>query len=107
MAIAGVVLTLELPRSIEHWAMWVFRVLFLAGIFGWYVCDSDARGFSRSRWLNVGVILLSLLAVPYYLFASRGARGGFIALGKCIAFLVLLVGASMLGGLATALFVAA
>jgi len=107
MAIAGAVLTLGLSRSTEHWALWVFRVLFLVGIFSWYVCDSNSRGFPRSRWLNVGVILLSLLALPYYLFASRGTKGGFVALGKCLAFVVLLLAASMLGGLASGLFVAA
>lgn len=45
--------------------------------FVWYCRDGDARSFIRSRWLNIGMIIFSLVAVPYYLWRSRpqGQRG--------------------------------
>jgi hypothetical protein len=45
------------------------------------LANSNQRGYARSPWLSVGVVALSVVAVPYYFFRSRGARGGFIALG--------------------------
>jgi hypothetical protein len=45
--------------------------------FRWYRCDSDARGYRRSRWLSAGVVALAVATIPYYLVRSRrdGERG--------------------------------
>ena len=45
--------------------------------FRWYRCDSDARGYRRSRWLSTGVVALTVATIPYYLVRSRrdGERG--------------------------------
>ena len=45
--------------------------------FVWYCRDGDARSYIRSRWLNVGMITVTMLTVPYYLWRSRprGQRG--------------------------------
>lgn len=50
-------------------------------LFAWYAIDSDHRGYKRSRWLNLAFVALGILALPYYLFRTRGAKAGFIALG--------------------------
>ena len=50
-------------------------------IFLWYWLDTNERGYRRSVWLNFGVVALALFALPYYFFASRGAKQGSIALG--------------------------
>jgi formate hydrogenlyase subunit 4 len=63
-------------------------------IFGWYRIDSSQRGYRRSPWLNVGVVLLALVALPVYFFRSRGAKGGLTATAI---FLAGIIGYSVLG----------
>ena len=48
-------------------------------LFLWYRLDSDEHDYPRSIWLNTGVIGLALIALPYYLFRTRGALKGLIA----------------------------
>jgi TonB family protein len=50
-------------------------------IFLWYRIDARRRDFHRGRLLNIGIVTISYLAIPYYLFRSRGLRGGLVALG--------------------------
>jgi hypothetical protein len=57
--------------------------------FAWYRMDSEQIGYRRSVWLNVGVLALAVVALPYYFFRSRGAKRGFIAVGL---FILLLLG---------------
>jgi len=59
----------------------VYMVLGLLLLFAWYRLDADQRGYRRSPFLNVGVILFAIVALPYYFFRSRGAKGGFLATG--------------------------
>jgi hypothetical protein len=60
-------------------------------IFTWYRRDSDERQYRRSRWLNIGIILLTPVAVPYYLLRSRPRGQKLRALLKCAGFAVLMV----------------
>jgi hypothetical protein len=56
--------------------------------FRWYCCDSDARGYRRSRWLSAGVVALTLATIPYYLVRSRrdGERApALLAYAACLA----------------------
>jgi hypothetical protein len=39
--------------------------------FLWYCADSDERGFRRPRWLGAAMILLTPIAVPWYLVRTR------------------------------------
>jgi formate-dependent nitrite reductase membrane component NrfD len=39
--------------------------------FLWYRIDSDERNYKRSRGLNTAMIVLTILAMPYYLLRSR------------------------------------
>jgi peptidoglycan/LPS O-acetylase OafA/YrhL len=59
--------------------------------FLWYRIDSDERRYPRSRWLNIGVIILTIVAVPYYLVRSRPAGQKLRALLKCVGFALLMV----------------
>jgi hypothetical protein len=59
--------------------------------FLWYVADSDERGFRRPRWLGAAMILLTPVAVPWYLIRTRDGRAraqallGYAgALGLCV-----------------------
>jgi hypothetical protein len=33
--------------------------------FLWYCRDRDARGYPRSRWLNIAMVALTIVALPY------------------------------------------
>jgi hypothetical protein len=41
--------------------------------------DSDERGYKRSALLNVGVIALAIVVLPYYFFRTRGFARGLAA----------------------------
>ncbi|MEJ2346747.1 MAG: hypothetical protein P8076_00815 [Gammaproteobacteria bacterium] len=56
------------------------RFLAVTLLFLWYHLDSEQRGYRRSGWLNVAVVCIAVVALPYYLFRSRGARRGGVAL---------------------------
>lgn len=71
----------------------VFSVIATLLIFIWYRFDSDERSYRRSPFLSVAVVALSVLALPYYFYKSRGFRRGSVAVGLffvcCAAYLVL------------------
>src|SRR5215217_9682495 len=39
-------------------------------VFRWYVLDAEERAFRRSRRLDLAIVAIFLLAMPYYLFRS-------------------------------------
>ena len=67
-----------------------FLVLFLT--FLWYRLDSDSRGFRRTPLLSAAIVGITILALPYYLFRTRGFRNGFLD-----TLVVLLVGVGYSG----------
>jgi hypothetical protein len=58
--------------------------------FLWYRTDSEARGYPRSRWLNVGMIVLTIFTMPYYLVRSRPRGQKLRALLRCAGFALLM-----------------
>ncbi|MGY1426505.1 hypothetical protein [Lysobacter sp. A289] len=78
------------PGVITPPSAFAFAVVGGLLIFAWYRLDSDQLGYRRSPWLNVGVVGLSLLALPYYFFRSRGVKRGTVASVVFIAALLLL-----------------
>lgn len=48
-------------------------------LFFWFRLDSDERNYRRSVLLNVGVIGLSIVVLPYYFFRTRGFARGLAA----------------------------
>lgn len=65
--------------------------------FAWYRQDSDARHYARSRWLNTGMVVLTVLAMPYYLLRSRPPGQKLRAILKCAGFALLMVLATATG----------
>jgi hypothetical protein len=65
--------------------------------FAWYRHDSDARHYARSRWLNTGMVVLTVLAMPYYLLRSRPRGQKLRAILKCAGFALLMVLATAIG----------
>jgi hypothetical protein len=65
--------------------------------FAWYRYDSDERQYARSRWLNIGILVLTMFALPYYLVRSRPRGQKLRALARCAGFALLLVLATAIG----------
>ncbi len=49
--------------------------------FAWCRTDSEERGYSLHRFFPIATIIFGFLALLYYLFRSRGFRGGAISTG--------------------------
>jgi hypothetical protein len=64
-----------------------FVVLFF--VFWWYRLDSDSRTFRRQPVLSMAILALTIFAIPYYLFRTRGLRQGALA---TLVFLLVVVG---------------
>lgn len=73
-----------------------FAVLGTFLIFAWYRIDARQRGYRRTAWLDIGVILLAVVAMPYYFFRTRGFKGGLASTGLG---LLLMIGTSVLSSL--------
>ena len=69
----------------DIWLLPVFALL----IFIWYRFDSEQHSYRRSPWLNVCIIAIAILALPYYFFRSRGLKGGSIATAVMLLVFVL------------------
>lgn len=75
-----VAMSADMARAIELGL--VFAMVFL--IFLWYRIDADQRGFQRTALLNVAIVMIAAVAVPYYLIRSRGWQEGQLAVLKAI-----------------------
>jgi uncharacterized membrane protein len=60
-------------------------------VFVWYRLDSDSRQFKRTPLLSIAVVGVGIVAMPYYLFRTRGLRRGALA---TFAFLLMVLGYS-------------
>ena len=64
-------------------------VLMAISIYWWYFLDKAERHFRAGAIQNIGVAVLSIVALPVYFIRSRGWRHG--ALASAVGFGVLLV----------------
>lgn len=74
--IAGQYFWPGIPLSVADYA---FAVLGSFLIFVWYHVDAKQRGYRRPAWLDAGIILAAVVAMPYYLFRTRGFRRGLVS----------------------------
>jgi len=56
----------------------------LALVLAWFWIDARDRSYKPSIVLRVAMLILTIVALPYYLFRSRGFVGGLKALGLSI-----------------------
>lgn len=59
----------------------IHALLTLTLVFVWVVIDARERRYKASIFLKVAMLCLAIVALPYYLFRSRGLAGGIKALG--------------------------
>ncbi len=75
----------SLSESARFTLALVGNVALLVIAFHWLNLDSRQLGIRRPTWLNIGIVLLLIVFVPYYLYKTRpaGQRGsvllGFVA----------------------------
>jgi hypothetical protein len=58
-------------------------------LFWWYHLDKAERGFSASRLMNAGVLILAAIALPVYFVRTRGWKRGGSTIAIAAAFLLL------------------
>ena len=87
------------PQQAKSIFTWVSIVLVSALLFGWVHIDARERQFRKSKWLNVGVLGLSLVFVPVYLVRSRPAGARLRALAGFVLALGAYFGCGMAGSL--------
>lgn len=63
----------DAPHDVNKLFLWASIVVVSALVFAWVRLDAKARGYRRSKWLDIGVLGLSLVFVPVYLIRSRPA----------------------------------
>jgi hypothetical protein len=56
-----------------HWINWVYQLAILFACFTWLQADSQQLDIRRPWWLNIGIVLVTSVFVPYYLFKTRPA----------------------------------
>lgn len=84
------------------WWMVASTLAFNALIFAWYYFDSETQAYPRSPGLNVAVVLLAGIAVPYYLVRSRAKGRKLRAIFMLTGFVALCIAADALGEFAVA-----
>ena len=78
--VTGIVIAALAPNAVEtgmpFGVQLVANVVLYVLVFRWLHADSAQLGITRPTWLNVGIILLLAVFVPYYLYKTRpeGAR---------------------------------
>ena len=64
---------------------------FAVGALLWCQVDGAERGINVGPGLRIAIVLIALIAVPYYLFKTRGAREGALSLASAFVFYLLVV----------------
>jgi len=85
-AVQGIVIPGTPPDHVLYLGR-AFTLLFLT--YCWFYYDRRERGYEAGAWLRIGFIALMIVVLPVYLFRSRGARGGSVALLKTFGLLLL------------------
>jgi hypothetical protein len=88
------------PREVLTPLGLAFALVEAALIFFWYRVDSIERGYRRTALLSTMIVAVSLLALPWYFFHSRGFLRGLQATGVFLALIVACFGLTWAGELA-------
>ena len=74
-------------------------LMFSLIIFTWYYHDSNQRSYQRSALLNIGVVTLAIVAIPYYLIRTRERGQKSKAILHLAGFFVLIILSSVVGAI--------
>jgi uncharacterized protein YqgC (DUF456 family) len=104
IALSGFLTYLDM-RAIREpaWVALATSLIFSGLIFWWYLADTEEQRYRRTALLNIAVIVISVIAVPYYVLRSRAKGERLKAFGRLIGFFVLMLIAMLVGGFAASL----
>jgi hypothetical protein len=74
------------------------KLLLVSLIYWWYHTDKALHAYRAGPLLNVGVVVLFIVAIPVYLFRSREMRQGIKALFVFLVFGAAAIAALVAGG---------
>jgi hypothetical protein len=83
-------------EDLGKWSL-VQNLLSIPPIFWWYHVDKAEKGYRAGPLMNVGVIALTIVALPIYFIRSRGWRRGSVSVLKGIVVFAGVLGLGMLG----------
>lgn len=91
-------------RQADEPPLWTlaYNLGFGALTFAWVHFDSLRRGYRPPLLLKIGVVLLAIVALPWYLIVSRRRGERVVALARLAGFFLLLVLTATLAGLLAA-----
>ena len=73
------------------------NLLCIPPIFWWYHLDKEARQYRAGPLMNVGVIALTVVALPVYFIRTRGWKRGCVSILKGLVVFAAVVLLGMLG----------
>jgi peptidoglycan/LPS O-acetylase OafA/YrhL len=93
MVLDGIVDASYAAKGMSQPPQWSVPLTLCVSFLGflWYRIDSDERKYKRSLGLNMAMIALTMVAMPYYLLRSRPRGEKMRALFRCLGFAVLMV----------------
>ena len=83
-------------EDLGKWSL-VQNLLSIPPIFWWYHVDKAEKGYRAGPLMNVGVIALTIVALPIYFIRSRGWKRGSVSVLKGIVVFAGVLGLGMLG----------
>ncbi len=86
-------------RQVDEPPVWtlIYNLGFGALTFAWVHFDGLRRHYRPSLLLRLGVVLLAVVALPWYLVRSRRGAQRWLSLLRLAGFFALLVGAASIG----------
>lgn len=83
-------------EELGKWAL-VQNLLSIPPIFWWYHVDKAEKGYRAGPLMNVGVIALTIIALPIYFIRTRGWKRGSVSIVKGVAVFGAVILLGMLG----------
>jgi hypothetical protein len=92
------------PRGVVAVGLQTVAALVMSAVtFYWYRLDARDRGYPVSQGLNMAIIGIGLIAIPYYLVRTRGVLNGTLAIVGAVGAICLPVLGVMMGALIVAI----
>jgi hypothetical protein len=76
---------------------------YVVALILWIHADARERNIPLSAGFRLAVIFLGLFTLTYYLFRSRGFKGGFISIGWLLLYFIALLVLSIIVNIVLAL----
>ena len=88
-----------LTGQVEELGKWALaqNLLSIPPIFWWYHVDKAQKGYRAGPLMNVGVVALTIVALPVYFIRTRGWKRGSISIVQGVVVFAAIILLGMLG----------